>query len=284
MTLELTTLKSLSETIAAWRAAGKKIALVPTMGAIHRGHLTLLERARERGAQVIVSIFVNPTQFGPNEDFTRYPRPRERDMFMLREEGADAIWLPTVEEIYPEGAVATIKVGEIGTMLEGEHRPGHFDGVVTVVSRLFELVKPDIALFGEKDYQQLCVIKQLVESHSLPIEVIGVPTVREEDGLALSSRNQYLSEEERHIAPRLDQVLRHSAFVMREEGREVAPTLQKAVRFLMDAGFSKVDYVALCDPETLQPLTRYQPHARLLVAAWIGKTRLIDNIDVTSPH
>lgn len=279
MTLELTTVKSLRETVAAWRACGDSIALVPTMGALHEGHLSLVKAAQQKAKRVVVSIFVNPTQFGPNEDFNRYPRPLEKDLALLRSAGVDAAWLPTVEEMYPAGFATTVRVAGLSEVLDGAHRPGHFDGVATVVNKLLLQVAPDIACFGEKDYQQLCVIKRLALDLNLPVDIIGVPTLREADGLAMSSRNQYLSSSQRQIAVRINQVLRHSAFVMRSEGRPVQETLDKAVMFLRDAGFN-IDYVELCDAATLAPLNEYQPDARLLVAATLGNTRLIDNIAV----
>ena len=311
MTLELTSVKSLRETDAAWRAAGETIALVPTMGALHRGHITLVERAREHAQRVVVSIFVKPTQFGPNEDFNRYPRPREKDLLMLREEGVDAAWLPSVEEMYPAGPAIDVQVKGISELLEGAARPGHFDGVATVVSKLLLQVAPDIALFGEKDYQQLCVIKQMVADRAIPVKITGVPTVREASGLALSSRNQYLSEQEHEIASLLYKTLTELAAQLTNPqtvtpGSSRGPAEQQAPKVresripgrarddslslllgrkkneLLKAGFSKIDYLALCDADSLQPLDVYQANARLLVAAWLGKTRLIDNIKVGS--
>ena len=280
MTLEVTRISSLRDTVQAWRAAGETVALVPTMGALHAGHMALVAAAKAQAKRVIVSIFVNPTQFGPNEDFHRYPRPLSRDLELLRDAGVDAAWLPTVEEMYPEGFTTRIEVGAISAGLDGQFRPGHFAGVATVVAKLLLQVQPDVALFGEKDYQQLCVIKQMARDLDLPVKILGVPTVREADGLALSSRNQYLNSTTRQIAVRINQVLRHSAYVLREERRPVAETLEKAVTFLRDAGFSGVDYVAYCDGVTLAPLTEYQPGGRLLLAATLGSTRLIDNMEV----
>lgn len=280
MTLQITTVKSLREQVAQWRATGNSIAFVPTMGALHAGHMALVEAAKREAKRVIVSIFVNPTQFGPNEDFHKYPRPLEDDLALLKKHAADAVWLPTVEEMYPQGFGTTIHVEGPSAGLDGDFRPGHFDGVATVVAKLLNQVTPDLALFGEKDYQQLCVIKQLVHDLDIPVKILGVPTVREEDGLALSSRNRYLSPAQRAAAARMNQVLRHSAFVMSVEKRPVKETLEKAVIFLTDAGFASVDYVALCDAETLAPLREYKPGSRLLVAARLGTTRLIDNIQM----
>jgi pantoate--beta-alanine ligase len=279
MTLELTTVKSLRETVAAWRAAGETIALVPTMGALHRGHLTLVERAREKATRVVVSIFVNPTQFGPNEDFDRYPRPREHDLMMLREEGADAAWLPTVEEMYPHGFATNVTVKGVSEGLDGAARPGHFDGVATVVSKLLLQVMPDVALFGEKDYQQLCVIKRLVADLNIPVRIEGVPTVREANGLALSSRNQYLTAAEHEIAPKLNAALRAAAKEL-QSGQAVAQVLANASGSILSAGFSRIDYFELRAEDSLALMLAYNAPARLLVAAWLGKTRLIDNIAV----
>lgn len=280
MTLELTRISLLQHTVAQWRAAGDSVALVPTMGALHAGHIALVEAAKAEAKRVVVSIFVNPAQFGPNEDFSRYPRPITRDMEHLREAGVDAAWLPTVEEMYPEGFQTSIHVAGLSDGMEGDARPGHFDGVATVVAKLLLQVMPDVAVFGEKDYQQLCVVKRLARDLNLPCRILGVPTVREADGLALSSRNAYLDDTQRAIATKLNQVLRHSAFVLTHEQRSAPETLEKAKILLLDGGFDAVEYVTLCDAESLAPLAAYQSSARLLAAARLGKTRLIDNIEV----
>lgn len=285
MTLELTTLSSLRDTIVRWREAGETIAMVPTMGALHRGHMTLVECARGRASRVVVSIFVNPTQFGPNEDFSRYPRSLEQDVKLLQEEGVDAAWLPDVAEMYPDGFATSVQVKGISETLEGVHRPGHFDGVATVVSKLLLQVTPDIALFGEKDYQQLCVIRRMVRDLNIPVRIEGVPTVREASGLALSSRNQYLSVVEHEVAPKLYAVMQQVAAQLKH-GDAVTPddsvemVLERAKSKLLAVGFTRIDYLAFCEGESLKPL--HQPHAnaRLLAAAWLGKTRLIDNIVV----
>lgn len=280
MLRELTSLESLRAQVAEWKQLGQRIALVPTMGALHEGHLALVREAQKRADKVVVSIFVNPTQFGPNEDFAKYPRTVKDDVAALAKVGVAAVWLPTVEIMYPNGPEITVHMHGITEMLEGAHRPGHFDGVATVVSALFSQVQPDVAIFGEKDFQQLAVIKRMVSNLGINVEIIGLPTVREGDGLAMSSRNRYLTQPQRQIATRLNQVLRHSAYVLKHEQRPINETLEKAGRLLIDAGFRQIDYIALCDPETLQPLTEYQPNARLLAAAWLGSTRLIDNIAV----
>lgn len=279
MTLSITTHDALRQTIESWRAKGDSVALVPTMGALHGGHLALVKEARRQAKRVVVSIFVNPTQFGPNEDFGRYPRPLENDLALLKKARADAAWLPAVEQMYPEGPKTSVHIEGMADILEGTFRPGHFDGVATVVSTLFSQVTPDIALFGEKDYQQLCLIKRLVSQLAMDITIVGVPTVREADGLALSSRNRYLSEVERKVAPTLYAALKKAATHI-EKHEPVAPALKDAETRLLKAGFRTVDYVALAAEDTLDPLSRYEPPARLLAAAWLGTMRLIDNVRV----
>lgn len=284
MPIELNHLVDLRETVAAWRAAGEKVALVPTMGALHRGHLALVEAAQAQAKRVVVSIFVNPTQFGPNEDFDRYPRPLAADLDLLREVGADAAWLPSIAEMYPQGFSTTLRAGSASAGLDGDARPQHFDGVATVVAKLLLQVMPDIALFGQKDYQQLCVIEQLVRDLNIPVAILGVPTVREADGLALSSRNQYLSSDERQIAPKLHAVLQQVAAqltIPTKGGNPVEALLAQAQQEILAAGFTRVDYLALRAGGSFAPLGAFTQPARLLVAAWLGKTRLIDNIMVS---
>ena len=279
MTLQITGLDHLRLAIAKWRRDGERVALVPTMGALHSGHLRLVTEAMHQADRVIVSIFVNPTQFGPNEDFSRYPRPLERDVALLKEIGADAVWLPTVEEMYPAGFATSIHIGNVTEGLCGASRPVHFDGVATVVAKLLLQTLPDVALFGEKDYQQLCLIKRLAIDLNIPVCILGVPTARESDGLALSSRNQYLSEEERTVAPAIYRVLTDVAAQVR--GRVSVATLLEGARVqLLEAGFSSIEYLELRAEETLAPLSAYKPPARLLIAARLGKTRLIDNLRV----
>ena len=279
MTLSITTLDALHQMIAEWWQAGDTIAFVPTMGALHEGHLALVEAAKREAKRVVVSIFVNPTQFAPHEDFSRYPRPLEKDLALLQQVGADVAWLPSVTTMYPDGANATIHIDGISEILEGAFRPGHFDGVATVVSRLFSQVTPNIAVFGEKDYQQLCLIKRLVKIMHPDIQVLGVPTVRETDGLAMSSRNQYLSETERAIAPHLYAALQ-AATTRIKAGEAVAGVLNEAKTNIIAAGFRSVDYIALATEDTCEPLTRYVSPARLLAAVHLGTTRLIDNVVV----
>jgi pantoate--beta-alanine ligase len=265
--------------VADWRGKGDSVGLVPTMGALHAGHLALVAAARARCRRVVVSIFVNPKQFGPREDFTAYPRPEADDLAKLAAANADLAFIPTPDEMYPEGFATTISVAGISEGLCGAHRPGHFDGVATVVAKLFTQVAPDLAFFGEKDYQQLMVVRRMARDLDLPVEVVGVPTVREPDGLALSSRNVYLSAEERRVAPRLQAVMREAAAAI-VNGDAPSAVLARAVLWLGEAGFA-VEYVELRSAETLAPLsTTPTIPARLLAAVHLGKTRLIDNIPV----
>jgi len=253
------------------------VALVPTMGALHEGHRTLVRAAKELGGSVVVSVFVNPTQFGPGEDFDRYPRTWDADLAALAEEGADVVFHPPVEEVYPPGSLGvTVQPGPLGGVLEGAVRPGHFAGVLTVVAKLFGLVRPDVALFGEKDYQQLTLIRAMARELALGLEVVGVPTVREDDGMALSSRNRYLSPEERARAATLSKALREGAAA----GPRGADAVLVAARdVLATAPELVLDYLELTDPE-LGPAPAAGP-ARLLVAARAGSTRLIVNVPVT---
>ncbi len=262
------------------------LALVPTMGALHQGHLTLVREAKQRADHVVVSIFVNPRQFGPSEDLATYPRQLEADAALLEAEGADVLWAPTVEAIYPPGYATTVQVGGLDAVLCGAARPGHFDGVATVVTKLFNQVQPDIALFGEKDWQQLAIIRRMARDldlmHPRADAILGVPTVREADGLAMSSRNKYLTAEERAVAPALNQSMRDAAAKI-EAGEPVADVLAALQAAVLAAGFRQIDYADLRDAETLEALTT--PHgrpARLLVAAHLGKARLIDNVAVAT--
>jgi len=263
-------------------------ALVPTMGALHEGHLTLVREARRQAPAVVVSIFVNPTQFGPNEDLAAYPRQLAEDARLLEAEGVDLLWAPPVEEVYPQGFATTVSVAGLGESLCGASRPGHFDGVATVVAKLFAQVRPDLALFGEKDWQQLAVIRRMARDLDLSqpfVERIeGVPTVREADGLAMSSRNRYLSAEDRRRAGVLPTAMR-KAIAAIEAGAAVSLVLQKTTAALLAGGFASVDYVELADAETLAPLAELGARpARLFVAARIGGTRLIDNMAVAAPR
>jgi pantoate--beta-alanine ligase len=274
----------LRNAVAELRKGGATVALVPTMGALHEGHLTLVRRAREVCDHVVASIFVNPTQFGPNEDLDAYPRQLARDSAMLEGEGCALLWAPTVEAMYPSGFVTNVSVSKVSEGFCGASRPGHFDGVATVVCKLFNQVMPDKALFGEKDFQQLAVIRAMARDLDLTrphtTDIIGVPTVREADGLAMSSRNRYLSSENRANAAALPAAMK-AAIARIEAGDDVTEALGYLEHALFNAGFASVDYAALADSASLAPLDRLSDApARLLVAARIGGTRLIDNMAV----
>ncbi|MCK0197576.1 pantoate--beta-alanine ligase [Ancylobacter sp. 6x-1] len=275
------TVAALREQVKAWRLAGERIGLVPTMGALHAGHIALVEAARARADRVIASVFVNPTQFGPNEDFSRYPRTLEADMEKLAAAGADAVYTPDVAGMYADGFATTITVGGPALGLETDFRATHFAGVATVVCKLFTQTAPDVAFFGEKDYQQLQVVKRMARDLDLPVEVVGVPTIREADGLALSSRNVYLSTEERVVAPALHRALLQAAADI-ASGITPAIATSRARDVVAEAGFV-VDYIEARNAETLAPLGvgEIEP-IRLLAAAKLGRTRLIDNIPVSS--
>ena len=276
MTLSIVrSVSALRVAIAAFRPG--RVALVPTMGALHAGHLALVVAARAAGAtHVVASIFVNPTQFGPSEDFDRYPRDEAADAAALAAAGVDLLFAPAVAAMYPGGHATTVRVAGLGDILDGAARPGHFDGVATVVTKLLLAAAPDLAVFGEKDWQQLAVIHRLVADLSLPVEIIGAPIVRDADGLALSSRNAFLTPGERIRAVALPQALEAARDALRAGG-EVAATLAAAAAALVTAGFAPPDYVELVDAN-LCPLTAISAPARLLAAARIGATRLIDNI------
>ena len=277
----LDTVAALRSAVRAWRAAGETVAIVPTMGNLHAGHLSLIAAARQRAQRVVSSVFVNPTQFGPNEDFSRYPRTPERDAALLAEAGCDLLFLPSVDEVYPLGPTAAIgmSVPVLADVLCGAHRPGHFSGVATVVARLFNMVQPDIAVFGRKDLQQLQVIRHLVADLAFPIEVVGVSTTRETDGLALSSRNQYLAPEERDTAPKLHAALRR-LLTDALSGRPAAEAEAAGRAELEQAGFV-VDYLVLRrESQLASPVVAPPQHADLVAlgAARLGRTRLIDNL------
>lgn len=285
MTIEtISELGRLRDRVGEWKRAGLSVAFVPTMGNLHAGHYSLIRIAQEHADRVVASVFVNPTQFGPHEDFSRYPRTPEQDATGLATAGCDVLWLPTVSTMYPHGADASVQVRVPGVteVLEGEHRPGHFDGVATVVARLLNQVRPDIAVFGRKDYQQLAVIRYLVRDLAFPVEVMAAPTLREPDGLAMSSRNQYLSAEERPRAAEILRVLQ----AMRDDylaGIGRAQIESAAISRLQAAGFQP-DYAALRCPDLSLPGDSGWGPRVALIAARLGRTRLIDNLEISVPE
>jgi len=265
--------------VVAWHAVGLSVGLVPTMGAIHDGHLALVRAAASGSDRVVASLFVNPKQFAPGEDFSAYPRDETRDARLIAEAGGDLLFAPPGEGVYPEGFSTAVTVQGLTEGLCGAFRPGHFEGVATVVAKLFNMVRPDAAWFGEKDFQQLQVIRRLARDLDLGVAVHGVPTVREADGLALSSRNAYLSEAERAAAPALHRSLLALAERAAAPGADIAGSIREAERRIAAAGFERVDYVAVVDRETLRPVEApITEEARALAAAWLGKARLIDNV------
>ncbi len=285
------TVRTIGETrqaIATAKVHGKRIGFVPTMGFLHDGHLSLIDEARRAGAElVVVSIFVNPKQFGPNEDFARYPRNESRDRELLEGRGADLLFLPSVEDMYPAGATTLISVGAVSRPLEGERRPGHFEGVATVVMKLFNIVQPDLAVFGRKDAQQCAVIERMVRDLDVPVELIFAETSREHDGLAMSSRNAYLSAEDRKLAPVLQRALRagEDAIVHGVEDAAAIESLMRKVAAETPA--VTIDYLAVVDPETFEAPRDFKRDVLLAGAMRIGKTRLIDNIRIdrkSIPH
>ncbi|MBW2266662.1 MAG: pantoate--beta-alanine ligase [Deltaproteobacteria bacterium] len=259
--------------------AGKTIALVPTMGFLHEGHLALIREAQRHGDTVVVSIFVNPTQFGPTEDFKAYPRDFNRDLYLARSAKADVIFAPSHETMYDNDHETFVQLKGLPDFLCGPSRPGHFRGVTTVVTKLFNIVKPQVALFGEKDYQQLVIIRRLTRDLSFDIRIIGVPTVREPDGLAMSSRNAYLSQEERLSALSLYQGLQIAKRMVTEEGITEANRIKEEIsRYITSHPYTKIDYVALCNQATLKNINRVKEETLIALAVWVGTTRLIDNI------
>lgn len=270
----------LANEIDAARALGKRIAFVPTMGALHEGHLSLVRQASRNADFVVVSIFVNPLQFGPAEDFEKYPRDLEADAELLRSVGADLLWAPTVDVVYPNGGKITKSAGKIGELYEGASRPGHFDGMLTVVARLFDLVKPDIAVFGAKDAQQVTLIRQMVARDFEQISMYEGPTVREESGLAMSSRNRYLTEHQREVATGLIAALRAGEQDARA-GAKPSEVLIAVNTELAKVREAKLDYIALVDSESFESIDDdFTGRARLLIAAKVGETRLIDNLEI----
>lgn len=278
------TLPMLRQQIRRWRQEGKRIALVPTMGNLHDGHMTLVDEARARADVVVVSIFVNPMQFERPDDLARYPRTLQEDSEKLTRRGVDLVFAPAPAAVYPQGLEQQtyVDVPGISTILEGASRPGHFRGVSTIVSKLFNLVQPDLACFGEKDYQQLALIRKMVADMGYDIDIVGVPTVRAKDGLALSSRNGYLTVEERKIAPQLSKIMNALAQQLANGERHVEELLEQTAEQLRAAGFTP-DELFIRDADSLQPLTVDSQRAVVLMAAWLGKARLIDNqqVDLT---
>lgn len=283
--LQLDKVSSLRETVMEWKRAGQRVALVPTMGNLHAGHLSLVDKARQKADRVVVSVFVNPLQFGPNEDFDRYPRTYEQDCAYLREKRVDAVFAPSVEEMYPNGQEQTLVVApsHLTTILEGATRPGHFDGVTTVVNKLFNMVQPDAAVFGQKDFQQVAVLKRMVEDLSMPVELIRAEIMRDADGLALSSRNQYLDEAQRRIAPKLFVVLQSVRMAIESENDDFRALEATATQQLLAEGFDAVDYVNIRQADSLEPVDSVGENCVILAAARLGKTRLLDNV-LVAPH
>jgi len=279
--LIIETLPMLRREIRRWRQDGKRIALVPTMGNLHDGHMTLVDEARERADIVVVSIFVNPMQFERADDLARYPRTLQQDCELLNRRGVDLVFSPAPADVYPKGLheQTFVDVPGLSTLLEGASRPGHFRGVSTIVSKLFNLVQPDIACFGEKDYQQLALIRKMVADMGYDLEIVGVPTVRAKDGLALSSRNGYLTAEERKIAPALSKVMNEIACQLEAGERHIEEIIANAETALSEKGL-QADGLAIVDADTLMPLTTDSSRAVILMAAWLGKARLIDNQQV----
>ncbi len=273
----------LRSAVQAWRRSGERIALVPTMGALHDGHLALIRLAARSSERVIVSIFVNPLQFGPNEDLSSYPRREAVDVAAATQAGAQLVFAPTVADMYAPGHATTVHVAGLTEGLCGASRPGHFDGVATVVAKLLLQALPDAAFFGEKDYQQLQVIRRMVRDLDIPVRIEGMPTLREPDGLAMSSRNAYLSADQRRIAPVLAATLGELAQRLAGDAGAVAAAIAAAKARLRAAGFAAIDYLEVCDAQTLAPLARVERPARALAAVRLGGTRLIDNVPVAGP-
>jgi pantoate--beta-alanine ligase len=273
------TVMDLLESLAPLREEGHSIALVPTMGALHDGHKALMEVAKQLADKVVVSIFINPKQFNAEDDLRNYPVSPEADIELMESAGVDIAWLPQPRDIYPEGFATTIRVAGVSDGLCGAYRPGHFDGVCTVVAKLLGTVLPDMAIFGEKDYQQLCVVRRMVADLMIPVEIMGVETIREADGLAYSSRNRHLTQDERDIAPALHRVLDETSHKI-QQGSPVGRALEEGKAALSKAGFTTIEYLELREEDSLQPLASLEPGvpARLLAAAYLGKTRLIDNV------
>ncbi len=272
------TIKEMKEWSSSVRQAGKTIAFVPTMGFFHEGHLSLMREGRRRGDLLIVSLFVNPTQFSPNEDFKNYPRDFERDRKMTEEVGVDILFAPEVIEMYPPDHQTSVRVEKVTQNLCGKSRPIHFQGVTTVVMMLFEIVMPHVAIFGEKDYQQLVTVQQMVRDLHMGVEVVGMPTVREADGLAMSSRNTYLLPEERKAARSLHQSLQRAKELLQKGERNADRIIHEVREILQSESLVRIDYAQICDANTLQDVDRIERDVVVALAAFLGKTRLIDNL------
>ena len=274
----IATVKEMQQRSEQLRQEKKTIAFVPTMGYLHEGHLALMREGKERGDTLIISIFVNPTQFGPEDDYERYPRDMERDLKLAQKVGVDIVFTPSAQEMYPEGFQTSVEVERVTQNLCGISRPNHFRGVTTVVAKLFNIVKPHLAIFGQKDYQQLVTIKQMVEDLNMDTEVIGIPTVRERDGLAMSSRNAYLSPQKRKDATGVYRALRKGEELFRQGEGDTAAILTAVRGIIEEAEPAKIDYVKICDAHTLEDIEAITGEAIIAVAVQIGKTRLIDNL------
>jgi len=273
------TIDDLRKNVTHWRQQGHSVGLVPTMGGLHDGHLSLVKLAQQQTDKVIATLFVNPAQFSPEEDFVSYPRDENRDRHLFEASDVDLMFAPTVKEMYPDDHATHIEIDGISQILEGEHRPHFFGGVATIVAKLLLEAMPDIAIFGEKDYQQLCVIRKMVQDLDIPVSIIGAPTIREHDGLAMSSRNRYLTSDQRLIAPELHKTL--SAIAKRiRQGEHPKDIIPWAKVHLAQSGFGQMDYIEVCDAETLLPTQNSDRPARILAAIKLGKARLIDNIPV----
>jgi pantoate--beta-alanine ligase len=277
----VTTIAAVREHVRRWHSEGRRVAFVPTMGNLHAGHVSLIEAARRHGDRFVASIFVNPMQFGPNEDFAHYPRTPAQDARMLADAGCDLMFMPDVAEIYPNGSerATRVEVPGLSSILDGEFRPGHFEGVATVVAKLFHIVEPDVAVFGEKDFQQLTIIRRMVADLCLAVTIVAAPTVREPDGLAMSSRNQYLTDEERRKAPIIHQLLQAAVGRLRTGEKDFAAIERTGVEALDRAGL-RPDYFAVRRADDLTPPDTDTPHLVVLTAARLGRARLIDNLQV----
>jgi pantoate--beta-alanine ligase len=277
----VTTVAAVREHVRRWRGEGRRVAFVPTMGNLHAGHVSLIEAARRHGDRFVASIFVNPMQFGPNEDYAQYPRTPTKDADMLTEAGCNLMFMPDVAQIYPNGSerATRVDVPSLSRVLDGEFRPGHFEGVSTIVATLFHIVEPDVAIFGEKDFQQLTIIRRMVADLCMAVEIVGAPTVRDSDGLAMSSRNQYLTSAERQVAPRIYQTLRAAAGRLQAGDTEFSSIERTGVEALAKAGM-KPDYFSVRRAQDLGAPAPDTKHLVVLTAARLGKARLIDNIQV----